>query len=62
MKYLAAAAALVGMTEAHTLFTTLHIDGKNQGDGTCVRQPGDPSTSTSPIYPLNGADMACGGF
>ncbi|KAH8173337.1 glycosyl hydrolase family 61 domain-containing protein [Sarocladium implicatum] len=60
MKYLATAAALLGMTQAHTLFTTLHIDGKNQGDGTCVRQPGDPSTATSPIYPLNGPEMACG--
>ncbi|KAK0391281.1 hypothetical protein NLU13_0782 [Sarocladium strictum] len=60
MKLFAAAVCLTGAAHAHTLFTTLHIDGKNQGDGTCVRQPGDPGTSTAPIYPLNGEVMACG--
>ncbi|KAL2208688.1 hypothetical protein CC79DRAFT_1341291 [Sarocladium strictum] len=60
MKLFAAATCLAGVAEAHTLFTTLHIDGNNQGDGTCVRQPEDPGTATAPIYPLNGDNMACG--
>lgn len=51
---------LASVASAHTLFTTLHIDGKNQGDGTCVRQPKEASTSNSPIYPIDGSVMACG--
>ncbi|TQW00743.1 hypothetical protein V2A60_001793 [Cordyceps javanica] len=45
---------------AHTLFTTLYIDGKNQGDGTCVRMPKNGATGTAPIYPITGDAMACG--
>lgn len=61
MKFLTLAAlGLVPAASAHTLFTTFFINGKNQGDGTCVRQPTDGSTSTSPIYPLTGDVMACG--
>lgn len=60
MKLLAAVACLAVVAKAHTLFTTLHINGNNQGDGTCVRQPEDPGTATAPIYPLTGEDMACG--
>jgi hypothetical protein len=61
MKFLALAAlGLAPVATAHTLFTTFFINGRNQGDGTCVRQPTDGSTSTSPIYPLNGDVMACG--
>ncbi|KAM3545697.1 putative endo-beta-1,4-glucanase D [Beauveria bassiana] len=45
---------------AHTMFTTLYVDGKNQGDGTCVRMPMNGATGTAPIYPITGDAMACG--
>ncbi|KAF4450544.1 murein transglycosylase [Fusarium albosuccineum] len=60
MKFLATALGLASVASAHTLFTTLYIDGENQGDGTCVRQPEDASTANSPIYPVTGDVMACG--
>jgi len=51
---------LVHLAGAHTSFTTLFINDVNQGDGTCVRQPKDPNTSTNPITNLSSTDMACG--
>jgi hypothetical protein len=48
------------MASAHTTFTTLYIDRKNQGDGTCVRMPYDGETATFPIHPVTSNDMACG--
>ena len=51
---------LAPAAQAHTLFTTLFINGNNQGDGTCVRMPMDGETATGPIYPIVGDDMACG--
>ncbi|KAK7427418.1 hypothetical protein QQZ08_006024 [Neonectria magnoliae] len=60
MKFLATALGLASAARAHTLFTTFYVDGNNQGDGTCVREPSDAATANSPIYPLNGDDMACG--
>ncbi|KHN97071.1 Glycoside hydrolase, family 61 [Metarhizium album ARSEF 1941] len=51
---------LAPVASAHTLFTTLFINGKNQGDGTCVRMPSDHVTANGPIYPITGDDMACG--
>ncbi|KAL7788723.1 glycoside hydrolase family 61 protein [Trichoderma ceciliae] len=48
------------MASAHTTFTTLFIDRKNQGDGTCVRMPYDGETATFPIRPITSNDMACG--
>ncbi|KAM0240648.1 hypothetical protein ACHAPO_002549 [Fusarium lateritium] len=60
MKFLTTVIGLASAANAHTLFTTLFIDGENQGDGTCVRQPKDASTANSPIYPIDGAAMACG--
>ncbi len=53
---------LVPFASAHTLFTTLFINGENQGDGTCVRMPMDGATGTAPIYPITGDDMACGNY
>ncbi|CAK7218505.1 hypothetical protein SCUCBS95973_003511 [Sporothrix curviconia] len=53
-------AALVAIATAHTSFTTLFINGVDQGDGTCVRQPTDPQTSTFPISDLTSSDMICG--
>jgi hypothetical protein len=60
MKYLYATLGLASVAKAHTLFTTLWVNGESQGDGTCVRQPTDLSKSNSPIYPLDGEEMACG--
>ncbi|KAF4973841.1 hypothetical protein FZEAL_9187 [Fusarium zealandicum] len=60
MKFLATALGLASVASAHTLFTTLFIDGENQGDGTCVRQPEDAATANNPIYPVTGDVMACG--
>ncbi|KAM0563323.1 hypothetical protein ACHAPJ_001041 [Fusarium lateritium] len=60
MKFLATILGLASAANAHTLFTTLFIDGENQGDGTCVRQPKDASKANSPIYPITGDEMACG--
>ncbi|KAJ6447112.1 endoglucanase B [Purpureocillium lavendulum] len=54
--------ALLGLASAasaHTLFTTLFVNGKNQGDGTCVRMPLDGATANGPIRPVTGDDMAC---
>lgn len=60
MKFLTTVLGLASAANAHTLFTTLFIDGENQGDGTCVRQPKDASKANSPIYPITGDVMACG--
>lgn len=51
---------LAHIASAHTTFTNLFIDGKNQGDGTCVRMPFNDSTATFPIRPVTSDDMACG--
>ncbi|KAL4925959.1 lytic polysaccharide monooxygenase auxiliary activity family 9 protein [Aspergillus undulatus] len=40
--------------------TTLYVDGENQGDGVCVRQPSDPAKATYPISPLSNDAIACG--
>ncbi|KAI1179427.1 lytic polysaccharide monooxygenase [Nemania sp. FL0916] len=56
---LAAVAGLAVSASAHTVFTTLFIDDKNQGDGTCVRMPKDPNTCTSPVENVASNDMAC---
>ena len=47
---------------AHTSFTTLFINGVDQGDGTCVRQPTDPETPTFPVEDLTSSDMICGKY
>ncbi|KAJ6783225.1 hypothetical protein PWT90_01143 [Aphanocladium album] len=52
--------SLAATASAHTLFTTLYVNGQNQGDGTCVRMPEDGATGTAPIYPITGDAMACG--
>ncbi|KAJ2975126.1 hypothetical protein NUW58_g8446 [Xylaria curta] len=56
------AASLLSMAQAHTLFTTLYINGvkQGQGDGTCVRQSTDLSRASSPVVDLSSDDMACG--
>lgn len=52
--------SLAATANAHTLFTTFFVNGQNQGDGTCVREPKDGETATAPIFPITGDDMACG--
>ncbi|KAL7274969.1 hypothetical protein RUND412_002100 [Rhizina undulata] len=39
----------------HHMFTTLSIDGVDQGDGTCIRVP----PTTSPVKDVTSDDMAC---
>lgn len=60
LKTLLLAAAFATTASAHTSFTTLFINGVDQGDGTCVRQPTDPQTSTFPLEDLASSDMICG--
>lgn len=57
---LATLVAFSTTASAHTSFTTLLINGVNQGDGTCVRQPAVPQTATFPITDLASPDMICG--
>ncbi|KLU81453.1 hypothetical protein MAPG_00542 [Magnaporthiopsis poae ATCC 64411] len=54
------AATFATAVNAHSVFTTLFINGADQGDGTCVRMPKDGSTATNPIASITGNDMACG--
>ncbi|KKK13233.1 hypothetical protein ARAM_000578 [Aspergillus rambellii] len=51
---------LLPLVAGHTTFTTLYVDGVNQGDGVCVRMNRDVSTATFPIEPLANRAMACG--
>lgn len=60
MKLLLALLGTASLAQGHTLFTTLFINGKSQGDGTCVRMPRDGATANGPIGSLESADMACG--
>ncbi|KAK2036677.1 endoglucanase B [Colletotrichum somersetense] len=60
MKFFTAALALASAANAHTLFSELYINGKSQGDATCVRMPKEGAGSTSPVAGLTSQDMACG--
>src|SRR5438034_6692119 len=51
---------LLGTAQAHTLFTTLFVDGVNQGDGVCIRMNNDPAKATYPVRPVTSRDIACG--
>ncbi|GAQ06327.1 probable endo-beta-1,4-glucanase D [Aspergillus lentulus] len=57
---LAVLALLSASAHAHTTFTTLYVDGENQGDGVCVRMNRNPSKASFPIEPLSSKDIACG--
>ncbi|KAK4146559.1 glycoside hydrolase [Dichotomopilus funicola] len=55
------ATAFAPFAAAHTTFTTLFIDGVNQGDGTCIRMAKKGDVATFPIAGgLGSKDMACG--
>ncbi|OLN88100.1 putative endo-beta-1,4-glucanase D 3, partial [Colletotrichum chlorophyti] len=60
MKFLTLALALASAANAHTLLSELYINGKSQGDATCLRMPKEGDTSTSPVAGLTSDDMACG--
>jgi hypothetical protein len=67
MRFKAATVALVISTvfkavTAHTQMTNFYVNGKNQGDGNCVRMNMDIQRSTYPIEPITSRDMACGMF
>ena len=55
-----AALALLGSVQAHTRFTTLFVDGQNQGDGVCVRMDMNAQKTNSPIAGIQSPEMACG--
>lgn len=54
------ALALMGSVQAHTRFTTLFVDGQNQGDGVCIRMDMNGGKTNSPIGGIQSQEMACG--
>lgn len=48
------------LVAAHTVFTTLFVNGVDQGDGKCVRMNMTPNNCTFPVNDLASNDMACG--
>jgi len=64
MKLLTIALALsaLQLAAAHTIFTTLFVNGVDQGDGTCVRMNMTPDNCTFPVNDLASNDMACGTY
>ncbi|KAL4891823.1 glycosyl hydrolase family 61-domain-containing protein [Aspergillus ambiguus] len=50
----------ISVVFCHTTFTTLYVDGVNQGDGVCVRMNRNAETASDPISPLTSRDIACG--
>lgn len=55
-----AALPFLSLAAAHTVFTTLYVDGENQGDGVCVRMNSDPAKVNFPVEPLTNKAIACG--
>lgn len=55
----AALVSLLPLASAHTTFTTLFVDGVNQGDGVCVRMNQNPYKASYPVNPSS-KNMACG--
>lgn len=59
----ALALAAARAVSAHTLMTTMYVDGMTQGDGVCVRMNLNHQASTNhvPNYGnLDAKEMACG--
>ncbi|KAK4166077.1 glycosyl hydrolase family 61-domain-containing protein [Cladorrhinum sp. PSN259] len=54
------ATTFASLSTAHTVLTTIWVDGKNQGDGTCIRMGLNPDRTTFPIPSIDSSDMACG--
>jgi hypothetical protein len=60
MKLLLPLLSLSAAASAHTIFTTLYVDGVSQGDGTGIRMRRDPEeVASAPIRPDDDA-IACG--
>jgi hypothetical protein len=55
-----AALALLGSVQAHTRFTTLFVDGQNQGDAVCIRMDMNGEKTNSPVSGIQSPEMACG--
>lgn len=56
----AAAALLFSAAEAHNAFTTIWINGKSQGDATCVRTTNRRNAPNTPVVDLTSKDIVCG--
>ncbi|KAH7027515.1 glycosyl hydrolase family 61-domain-containing protein [Microdochium trichocladiopsis] len=56
----AATALLFSAAEAHNAFTTLWVNGKSQGDATCVRTTHRRNAPNSPVVDFSGNDIVCG--
>lgn len=54
------ATTFASLATAHTVLTTVFVNGVNQGDGTCIRMSKNPDRATFPIEGINNANMACG--
>lgn len=52
--------SLLETSHAHTVMTTLFVDGVNQGDGVCIRMNKNGSTSNFFVNPVSSRDVACG--
>ncbi|KAL1971376.1 hypothetical protein VTN77DRAFT_329 [Rasamsonia byssochlamydoides] len=52
--------SLLATSQAHTVMTTLFVDGVNQGDGVCIRMNNNGSTSNFFVSPVSSKDIACG--
>ncbi|KAJ9272904.1 CAZyme family AA9 [Paecilomyces variotii] len=57
---LAAASIILPLVGAHTVMTTIFVDGINQGDGVCIRMNNDAKTANFYIKPITSPDIACG--
>ncbi|TDZ61113.1 putative endo-beta-1,4-glucanase D [Colletotrichum trifolii] len=60
MQFLTFALAMASVANAHTMLSEIYINGKSQGDATCIRTPKDGNTATSPVAGLTSEAMACG--
>ena len=49
-----------GTSLAHTVMSTVFVDGVNQGDGVCIRMNLNGTTSNTFVSPISSKDMACG--
>ena len=60
IRLLLVGAGLLSATQAHTVFTTLYVNGITHGDGVSVRMNMDPSHVVDYIQNITSNDMACG--
>ena len=53
------AASTIGIN-AHTLFTNFFVDGVDQGDAMCIREPQTIANATYPLPDITAPEMSCG--